>query len=1544
MMHPPASKSIPGTGFLVDGFKFANPSVRGYFLSHAHSDHYTGLTESWEQGPIYCSNVTARLIAHMLGVDKKYLHVLPMNQPQNVDGVEVILVDANHCPGAVQFLFLLPNGRKFVHCGDMRFCPEMLDNPFVQRFRGADAIFLDTTYCNPKHTFPIQDESIRYVADTIYRYMKEQREGGPAYMFMISTYGIGKERILLEVSGRCDTRICVAERKLGVMGCLDWERPLESIFTTDMKVSNVHVVKWGVLGETWPYFRPNFVNMESARVENGVDKVIGFVPTGWVHATKDTGEFPICKKGECEVHLVPYSEHSSYSELREFVKHMKPEKIIPTVGVNGDDVEKKEASILKHFRNLVNETASKAKFIENMQRGSGQLKASDEKNCGEPPSTEVREEAHGKDDSSGPKPNTPEENKEMGKDVGNRIDDMAIDLTLNDDLRIDIDMRGVSPAGCGEELETGLVDPEFETPRRKVSESNFDGDDLTFPQCGGSNFSPKWNLAAKGDLQLESSVNLGNQASVESGKADLVWNGRSSRDPVHEAEAVSTLNSCDTLANAIEMEVEKRTCVNLEESNAPEMELMEHGMGEVESGSKSIQQGVEIKPEEKDVEEKEVLVIDGSGELGEQNEALSQVLAILSGMVSKAKAESLLRQAGGKADVAINAFYENMEIGTPRNVKKLTQSTLSPMTGSKRPLARKPNRKTPRKRPRRLAGQRSIRSYFAPQDISSNSQDSRGLSLGGGCSSKGVTTLGEGLEAVGASGAPEEMTMASKSAGDDIRPSARNPYACEEPNVSLSQADLDDIVNSLEFSGEETQGKKMADDIMDGDMVLPVPEAIQPSTHEIPRSTNEAEVTTKELAKNREIGPPSDVKNTNGEGVKETVLSPVPSYDPVSNACWGKGEPPPYLHLARALQEVASTTKRLKITDGLTNMFRSVLALSPEHLLETVYLTCGKIAPDHVGGELNVGGNIVSVAITEATGCSRGRLRELYSEIGDLGDVAQACKQSQRLLVTPAPLTIPGVFHSLRQVSLEQGTGSTERRKKIITAMLRACRDCEIRYLVRTLIQNLRIGASWLTVVGALGRAIMVHNDGQNVSKERLDKAAAEVCELYHLCPSFDALVPALLEGGIELAKQRCTLVPGVPVKPMLAKISAGIADALTNVKEASFLAEFKYDGVRAQIHIDKGGQVHIFSRRCETKTEAYPDVVSAIKDCVASNVGSIILDAELVAVDRAKGNRLKAFQELSHRSRNAVEESDVTISVCAFVFDILYLNGEVLLKQSLRKRRAAMEGALSNLKEGFVSIATSMEMQLPAPAETGSNDGGGENEAGQPNSSGSKSELEHIESEVREFLVSALSIGAEGLMLKLLDGTSAGYESSKRSDHWLKIKSDYCEGLHDSLDVVPIGAWRGQGRKVKWYSPFLLAIWDPETEEFQSICRCMSGFSDAFYEEATARLSEKAIPGPKSYYRTQEQPSTWFEPSEVWEIKGADLTISPVHQAALGRVHKSKGCGLRFPRFIKVREDKGPMDASTPDAIEMMFLKQSRRVDSKGENREEKDLSDENE
>lgn len=180
--------------------------------------------------------------------------------------------------------------------------------------------------------------------------------------------------------------------------------------------------------------------------------------------------------------------------------------------------------------------------------------------------------------------------------------------------------------------------------------------------------------------------------------------------------------------------------------------------------------------------------------------------------------------------------------------------------------------------------------------------------------------------------------------------------------------------------------------------------------------------------------------------------------------------------------------------------------------------------------------------------------------------------------------------------------------------------------------------------------------------------------------------------------------------------------------------------------------------------------------------------------------------------------------------------------------------------------------------------------------------------------------------MLKRLDDNAA-YQPSKRSESWIKIKRDYCEGLRDSLDLVPIGGWWGNGRKAGWVSPFLLAAWDPESETFASVCRCMSGFSDAFYAEASQRLLAQRLSGPKPYYVTGESPQLWFEPSEVWEIRGADLTLSPVHKAAAGRMHQERGVSLRFPRYIRSRPDKSIEQATGPEVLEDLYNKQSRRM-----------------
>lgn len=432
----PAVKQIPGTRFVVDGFRSAGRYSVAYFLSHFHSDHYTGITPLWNRGIIFCSEITASLVLQVLKVSPELVVALPMGQKVCVDGVEVSLVDANHCPGAVQFLFRVPVGHadameegfhRYVHTGDMRYASLMQEDASLAEYIGADAVFLDTTYCNPKFIFPSQLESVGYIADTVYTLLQQcesrgdddgaseglpadvstvdgeechddeqqgvgkvhdggddlrnskgcgeddedvfqvARQGGmgsssKSVLFLISTYVIGKEKILTAVARRCKCLIYVNERKLSILKCLKLEDM--GIFTTDPRATNVHVVEWSFLGETWPYFRPNFGNMEKILAESGFRRVVGFVPTGWAYELRKK-TFSARRKGSCEIHLVPYSEHSNYDELREYVGYLRPKEIIPTVGLEGGGVDGKAvAAMRKHFRNLVDETASKRKFLK----------------------------------------------------------------------------------------------------------------------------------------------------------------------------------------------------------------------------------------------------------------------------------------------------------------------------------------------------------------------------------------------------------------------------------------------------------------------------------------------------------------------------------------------------------------------------------------------------------------------------------------------------------------------------------------------------------------------------------------------------------------------------------------------------------------------------------------------------------------------------------------------------------------------------------------------------------------------------------------------------------------------------------------------------------------------------------------------------------------------------------------------------------------------------------------------------------------------------
>ena len=670
--------------------------------------------------------------------------------------------------------------------------------------------------------------------------------------------------------------------------------------------------------------------------------------------------------------------------------------------------------------------------------------------------------------------------------------------------------------------------------------------------------------------------------------------------------------------------------------------------------------------------------------------------------------------------------------------------------------------------------------------------------------------------------------------------------------------------------------------------------------------------------------------------VREKVQTTLKSSGKDPYPDWKAGEPVPYAALCTTFSKIELTTKRLEILAHCSLFLRQVLRLTPNDLLPTVLLMIGKLAADYAGVELGIGESLIMKAIGETTGRNLKIIKEDQQKIGDLGLVAAKSRQNQPTMFKPKPLTVRGVHEGLMKIATTEGQGAQGRKVDGIKKLLSAADTnlgkgqtvditqdkggpSEAKFIIRALEGKMRLGLADKNLQVALAHAMTafaVSQDGKQVPSEAEMKKGEEVFRaVYNELPSYEVIVPALLKGGIWKLHETCKLQPGVPLKPMLAKPTKSIGEVLDRFEGKDFTCEYKYDGERAQIHFvahdadtnfaatvapiegkTERGISNIFSRNSEDLSKKYPDILAKLPNWVKKGTKSFVLDCETVAWDVEKKHVLP-FQQLMTRKKKDVKAEDVKVKVCVFAFDLLFLNDEALVNKPFRERRDLMYGAFEEV-EGEFSFAKF----------------------------GNTRDTE----EIHMLLEDSIKASCEGLMVKMLDGVESHYEPSRRSQNWLKIKKDYLSGAGDSLDLVVLGAYFGKGKRTSVYGAFHLACYNTSSEMYETVCNIGTGFSEALLSELYETLSPLVIDRPKPFYNhstgKNDQPDVWFEPRYVWEVKTADLTLSPKYRAAasdFGGDSVHKGVSLRFPRFIRVRDDKKPDEATSSRQVAEMYRKQ---------------------
>ena len=491
-------------------------------------------------------------------------------------------------------------------------------------------------------------------------------------------------------------------------------------------------------------------------------------------------------------------------------------------------------------------------------------------------------------------------------------------------------------------------------------------------------------------------------------------------------------------------------------------------------------------------------------------------------------------------------------------------------------------------------------------------------------------------------------------------------------------------------------------------------------------------------------------------------------------------------------------------------------------------------------------------ALAKSSGISDKEIVLKWKKTGDLGLVSEEImsKKKQNTLFSHS-LTTEKVLDNLKKLPELVGKGTVDKKMSLISELLTSATGIEAKYIIRTLLGDLRIGVASGTIRDAISASCF---DKGNLDSKESKKFTEAVQEAYDKSTDFALVLEKACKGIKELEKTE--LSPGHPIKVMLALKAESIEDGFERVGKPCAI-EYKYDGFRMLINKKENQEISIFTRRLDNVTNQFPDVVEYVKENVKAK--SFIIDSEAVGYNK-KTKKYTPFQDISQRIKRKyhIEKLIRELPIEINVFDVLYCDGESLIDEPFEKRTELLRKIVTNHKY-HIQIAKQL--------------------------------ITDDEKKAQEFYKQALKDNQEGVMIKNLNSP---YKPGARVGYVLKLKP-----AENELDLIITGAEYGKGKRAGAYSTFTLSCFDKKTNKFLEI-----GKASGLKEKEELGLSFTELTNKiKPLIEKESGREVKVKPKLVVTVVYQNIQRSPTYES---------GFALRFPRITALRHDRKAEDIAT--------------------------------